>query len=139
VAQLRHQKDAFDHLCAQVVLVGLGSVKDTAAFKERFAVPFAMIADPERRLFAAFHLKRASTGSLLSAGMVVKGLMVMAKGHRMGIPKGDVRQLPGVFIIDTDGRIRFSHYAAGPADHPQPEVLLEKLRSDITPIIQDFT
>jgi hypothetical protein len=41
-----------------------------------------------------------------------------------------VRQLPGVFIIDTAGRIRFSHHAAGPADHPQPGILLEALRSD---------
>ena len=45
----------------------------------------------------------------------------------MGIPKGDVRQLPGVFIIDT-ARIRFSHHASAPADHPQPEALLTVLR-----------
>jgi hypothetical protein len=91
-----------------------------------------MLAYPEKQLFGAVRLKRASTGSMLSAGMVAKGLKVMAKGHSIGIPKGDVRQLPGVFIIDTDGRIRFSHYAAGPADHPKPEILLEKLRSDVT-------
>jgi peroxiredoxin len=131
VAQLRQQKDAFEQLSAQVVLVGLGSVEETAAFKKRFDVPFTMIADPEKRLFRAFRLKRATTGSLLSPGMFAKGLMVMAKGHRMGIPQGDVRQLPGTFIIGTDGRIRFSHHAAGPADHPSPEVLLEKLRSDV--------
>jgi peroxiredoxin len=36
----------------------------------------------------------------------------------MGLPQGDVRQLPGVFVIDTNGKIVFSHYAADPADHP---------------------
>jgi hypothetical protein len=51
----------------------------------------------------------------------------MAKGHQIGIPQGDVRQLPGVFIIDTDGSIRFSHHADGPADHPSPDVLLDVL------------
>jgi len=127
VAQLRRKKEAFDQLGAQVVLVGLGNVAETAAFKERFEVPFTMIADPEKRLFEAFRLKQASVGSLLSAKMVVKGMTAMAKGHTIGKPQGDVRQLPGVFIIDADSRIRFSHYADSPADHPQPEALLDAL------------
>lgn len=54
----------------------------------------------------------------------------MAKGHGLGLHQGDVRQLPGVFIIDSEGRIRFSHHAKEPADNPQPEVLLAALRSD---------
>jgi len=128
VAQLRRKKEAFDQLDARVVLVGLGNVEETAAFKKRFKVPFTMIADPEKRLFRAFRLKQASVGSLLSAKMIVKGVNAMARGHGMGIPKGDVRQLPGVFIIDTASRIRFSHHASAPADHPQPEGLLAVLQ-----------
>jgi peroxiredoxin len=130
VAQLRRQKDAFDRLGAAVVLVGLGNVEQTAEFKKRFNVPFPMIADPEKWLFHAFRLKQASAGALLSAKMVIRGVTAMAKGHGIGVPKGDVRQLPGVFIIDTDGRILFSHHASGPADHPRPETLLEVLRAD---------
>jgi peroxiredoxin len=130
VAQLRRAKDAFDRLGAAVVLVGLGSVEQTAAFKERFDVPFPMIADPQKRLFEAFHLKQASPGALLSAKMLFRGVTALAKGHGIGVPSGDVRQLPGVFIIDPDGRILFSHYASGPADHPQPETLLAVLGAD---------
>ncbi|MCP3951334.1 MAG: redoxin domain-containing protein [Desulfobacterales bacterium] len=125
---MRREKEAFDQLGAGVVLVGLGSVAETAAFKERFSVPFTMIADPEKCLFGAFRLKQASVGSLLSAKMVVKGVGALARGHTMGVPRGDVRQLPGVFIIDTAGIIRFGHYAASPADHPQPEALLAVLK-----------
>ena len=127
---MRREEKAFDQLGARVVLVGLGSVEETAAFKKRFKVPFTMIADPEKRLFKAFRLKQASTGSLVSAKMIFKGLKSMTKGHTMGIPQGDVRQLPGVFIIDTAGRVRFSHYAATPADHPQPHALLDELRKE---------
>jgi peroxiredoxin len=130
VAQLRREKKSFDRLAASVVLVGLGSVEQTAAFKERFDVPFPMIADPEKRLFEAFRLKQASTGALLSAKMVFRGVTAMVKGHGIGAPQGDVRQLPGVFIIGTDGRILFSHHASGPADHPRPETLLAALRAD---------
>lgn len=127
---MRRKKDAFDHLGAAVVLVGSGNVEQTAEFKERFDVPFPMIADPDKQLFEAFRLKQASTVSLLSAKMVLRGVTAMAKGHGIGVPKGDVRQLPGVFIIDTDGRVLFSHHATGPADHPRPERLLAVLRAD---------
>ena len=127
---MRRQADRFERLEAQVVLVGLGSVEETAAFKKRFDVPFTMIADPHQRLYGAFQLKRTSTGSLFSAGMALKGLAAMAKGHGVGLPTGDVRQLPGVFIIDTSGRMRYSHHATDPADHPSPHDLLMALEAD---------
>lgn len=127
---MRQQADQFENHGARVVLVGLGGVEETAAFKSRFDVPFDMIADPHKQLFGAFDLKRASTGSMLSVGMAFKGLTAMAKGHGLGAPSGDVRQLPGVFIIDTNGDIRYSHYAADPADHPSAEALLEVLRAE---------
>jgi peroxiredoxin len=129
VAQLRRKEEQFQQLCARIVLVGLGTVEETAAFKVKFHVPFAMIADPEKRLFKAFQLKQATSKALLSVGMAMKGLSALAKGHGIGIPKGDVRQLPGVFIIDTDGRIRFSHFAKDPADHPAADDLLQFLQS----------
>ena len=127
---MRRKQEQFERLGARVVLVGLGTPEDTAAFKAQFHVPFPMIADPEKRLFKAFQLKRATPKALLSVGMVLRGLSAMARGHGMGVPKGDVRQLPGVFIIDTDGHIRFSHYARGPADHPPAKDLLQFLQAE---------
>jgi len=127
---LRQKAGDFERLGARVVLVGLGTPEATAAFRDQFQVPFAMIADPQKQLFKTFQLKQASLGSLLSVGMAAKGLSAMARGHGIGIPKGDVRQLPGVFIIDSGGRIRFSHYAKDPADHPDPDALLGFLRDD---------
>jgi peroxiredoxin len=131
VAQLRQHKERFGRLGAQVVLVGLGTTGETADFKKNFDVPFPMIADPQKHLFKAFQLKQGSTTDLLSANMLVKGMSAMFKGHRMGVPKGDVRQLPGVFIIDTGGEIRFQHYAKGPADHPDAEDLLQALQREV--------
>lgn len=126
---MRQRKDQFQRLGAQIVLVGLGTPEQTSAFKARFDVPFPMIADPQKRLFKAFELKQAGPKTLLSGGMIMKGVSAMFRGHRMGIPKGDVRQLPGVFIIDTDGRVQFSHFAKGPADHPSADDLLKILHS----------
>lgn len=128
--QLRRREDQFQRLGAQVVLVGLGTPEETADFKEQFQVPFPMVSDSEKRLFRDFDLKQMSPSSMLSVGLAIKGFMTMAKGHHMGVPKGDVLQLPGVFIIDTAGRIRYSHYARDPSDHPDPDSLLNVLQSD---------
>jgi peroxiredoxin len=53
--------------------------------------------------------------------------VAVARGHGIGKPVGDVRQLPGVFIIDPSGTIVFSHFAADPADHPAPDEILAAL------------
>ena len=123
----RHEED-FQRIGARVVLVGLGTTEETAAFRDQFQVPFTLIADPERHLFKAFDLKRAGAAALLSPRMALRGFSAMAKGHVVGVPKGDVRQLPGVFIIDVAGRIRFSHYARDPSDNPSPSALIEAVR-----------
>ena len=126
---MRRRKVRFDALGARVVLVGLGTVEETARFKTQFDIPYDMIADPEKALYRAFDLKQASTGKLLSVGMAVKGVSAILRGHGLGMPKGDVRQLPGVFIIDTGGKLRYRYDAEGPADHPAPEELIEVLQS----------
>jgi peroxiredoxin len=133
VAQLRRREAAFTRLGARVVLVGLGTVRETEIFKTRFDVPFDMLSDPQRRLFKAFELRRGTPSELLSVGTVVKGLSAMFRGYRMGAPQGDVNQLPGVFVIDTAGSVRFSHYARDASDHPDPAVILEVLRTEWNP------
>ena len=124
---MRRAKEQFDQAGAQVVIVGLGTPEQSEEFKNKFQVPFPIISDPEKILYGAFGLKQMSPLGFLSPSLFAKSLSTMAKGHVMGIPAGDVRQLPGVFVINTDGRIEFSHYARDPADHPDPDTILEIL------------
>jgi peroxiredoxin len=124
VAQLRRAKERFDKAGVNVVIVGLGTPEQSEEFRKKFQVPFTIISDHEKSLYRTFGLKQISQQGLLSPSMIIKGLSAMAKGHVMGVPEGDVRQLPGVFIINTDGRIEFSHYAENPADHPDPDTII---------------
>lgn len=125
---MRREKSRFDTAGARVVLVGLGSVAEAAAFKKKLTLPFPVIADPEKKLYAAFDLKRMSPLGLLSPALALRALSALAAGHGVGRPQGDVLQLPGAFIITPTGRVGFSHYAAHPADHPSPEALLAALK-----------
>ncbi len=124
---MRQHEDRMRDAGATLVLVGMGSVRESAAFKERFEIPFPLVADPEGELYRAYDLSRLGPVGLFSVSMLVKGVSAMAGGHRIGRPVGDVRQLPGVFVIDRGGAIRFSHHSAGPEDHPPPEAILAAL------------
>lgn len=110
-----------------MVLVAMGSPAESSAFTREHAVPFEMVCDPERKVYQAFDLEQMAPLGFLSPSVALKGVMAMAKGHGIGVPVGDVRQLPGVFIIDSKGTIVFSHFAADPADHPAPEEILAAL------------
>lgn len=109
--------------------MGMGTPEESAAFEMKFDIPFPLISDPKRQLYQAFGLKTVSTFELLSPSVAFKGILAVTQGHTVGIPIGDVRQLPGVFIIDTDGHIIYSYFASDPSDHPAPDTILEALKA----------
>jgi peroxiredoxin len=129
VAQLRQKITQFEQTGSRVVLVGMGTPEESAAFIKNAGVSFPMISDPKRQLYQAFGLKMAAVLELLSPALTFKALATMARGHSVGLPIGDIRQLPGVFIINTDGQIVYSHVASDAADHPDPEKILTALRA----------
>ena len=126
---MRHAKEAVEAAGGRVVLVGMGTEAQTRAFIERFEVPFPMICDPDQHLYREFAIERMSPLGFLSPTMALRGIAAMAEGHTMGLPEGDVRQLPGVVIIDADGAIQYRHDAENPADHPTPEELIRILKT----------
>ncbi len=129
MAQLRQKKQQFERLGAQVVLVGMGTPEESAAFEMKFAIPFPLISDPKRSLYQAFGLKQVSLPGLLSPTVAIKGMLALARGHTLGVPIGDIRQLPGVFIINTNGQIVYRHIAGDPSDHPDPDSILAALEN----------
>lgn len=124
---MRARKAEFDKAGGRVVLVGMGTPVECAAFLRKLDIPFPMIADPQQALYRQFHLQRMSPLGVLSPAVAIKGLAAVARGAGIGKPIGDVLQLPGVFMIDSDGRIVFSHQPAGPAGHAGPDAILKTL------------
>jgi peroxiredoxin len=127
VAQLRRKKQLFDKAGARVVLVGMGTVAECADFARERDVPFPIISDPAKKLYQAFKLKRMPPWGILSPTLAAKGIAAMGRGHALGKPVGDMLQLPGVFVIDTDGRIVFSRPADDAAGRLDIETILGAL------------
>ena len=129
MAQLRDKAADFEKAGVRVVLVGMGPPKESQEFLKKFELPFEMVCDPERELYGAYGLKRMGVLDFLSPTLALKSLSTLAKGNLVGMPEGDVKQLAGVFIIDTSGHIRFRHLSADPADFPPAEDVLAALEA----------
>ncbi len=110
--------------------MGMGTPEESTSFKEKFDVPFPIISDPGQQVCRAFDLKRMSPLGFFSPAVALKGISAMAQGHTMGLPQGDVRQLPGVFVINADGQSIYRYYAKDPSDHPDPETILEAVETN---------
>ena len=121
---MRRNKKNIEKAGAQVVLVGMGTPSESAEFAAKFNVPFPIVADPGKKLYRKFELKQMSTLGFFSPSVALKGVAAIVGGNGIGRPQGDVRQLPGVFIINTAGQIVFSHFSGDPADHPDLKTIL---------------
>lgn len=98
-------------------------------FCRRRGVPFDCLGDPGREAYAAVGLERGSLKEYLGPRLAVRGLRALRQGAAPGIPKGDVTQRPGTFVVDGEGKVVLAHYNEDSADNPPNERLLEAVRS----------
>ena len=104
--------------------MGLGTPDQAEAFRKQFSLSFPIICDPEKKLYQIYGLGRSSVSRMVSPNVLFKGLKALSRGYTPSVPRGDVMQLPGVFLIDTSGNIRYAHYSKDPSDNPSIETLL---------------
>ena len=122
--QLHRSKAQFENNGFQIILVGLGTPDRAEAFKKQFSLSFPIICDPDKKLYKTFGIGRVSFLSMASPAFLLKGFKTLSRGQPLGIPKDDVLQMPGVFLIDTSGNIRYAHYSKDPSDNPSIGTLL---------------
>jgi peroxiredoxin len=127
---LRDQAERFEEAGAAVVLVGLGRPEQARDFCERRRVPFACVVRPDRAVHRAYGLRRGNLNQL--AGPLVWGpwLRDQLTGKNQGrFGQGDPAQLPGTFVVDTDGVVRFAHRGRRSNDNPANDEVLAALAS----------
>lgn len=122
--QLHRSKKQFEENGFQIVLVGLGTPDRAEAFKKQFSPSLPIICDPEKKLYQTYGLRRGSIAKMASPALLLKGFKTLSRGHIPGALRGDIMQMPGVFLIDTYGNIRYAHYSKDPSDNPSIETLL---------------
>jgi peroxiredoxin len=122
--ELRDLKPEFDRRGATIVVVSLASPRDTSAFAKQLGLTFACVSAADRAAHRAFGVRKGSLPEILGLKVVAAGVRAFFSGHRAGRAKGDVRVLPGTFVVDGAGRIVAAHYGANSADHMKARATL---------------
>jgi len=121
VAQLRSLTDY------NIVFVTLGSVEQTEAFRKKMKSPHKFISDPDKQLHTIFDLQRGGMAQIFNPHTIVRGISALFRGYLNGIPRQDPMQLPGVFVIETDGSVSWEQRAHDAADNPSPGEIKNRL------------
>lgn len=89
-----------------------------------------MLADPERRAYQAFDLKRLSWFRVFSPAALKLYWKLLRGGMKPEHYEGDdIYQSGGDFLIDRKGNILFAHRSQDPADRPSAIALLQAIDS----------
>ena len=114
---------------ADVVAIFQYRAEPTYNFARKRDVPFDCLGDPGREAYHAVGLERGSTREYIGPQLVRGFVRAARKGQFAGVPKGDVAQRPGTFVVDRDGTVAFAHYHEDSADNPDTAELLRVVRS----------
>jgi AhpC/TSA antioxidant enzyme len=102
----------------RVILVGQGNEAEGQAFVNEYWPDVAMICDPDKSLYQAMGLGKGSIYQMFGPSVWACGVRASLKGNFIGKPVGDPWTMPGVFVVDAVGTIRWQHTFDHAGDHP---------------------
>jgi peroxiredoxin len=102
----------------------MGTPSQTAELCRRRQVSFPCLSDPKLAAYKAYGLKRGSAGQVMGPAVMAKAFAATLRGN-WGVQVGqDVFQMPGTFVIDRTGIIRYCHRNRDASDHPSIDSIL---------------
>jgi hypothetical protein len=119
LAQLKQDRAAIEAGGVRIVLVHMTSDEDAQTLFAKYGLDdVPRVADPERKLYEAFELKRGTVAEVIGPKVWWKGFRTaILRGNGFGVPKGDVFQMPGTFLV-ANGEIIRAYRADDSAAHP---------------------
>lgn len=98
-----------------------------AAYGRRHALPFPLLSDGERRVYAAYGMGRAPWWRVYGLRVWNEYLRLYRRGRRLRRIRGDTLQAGGNVVIDAAGSVRLAHVGRDPTDRPAVDALLQAL------------
>jgi hypothetical protein len=129
--QLHRAREQFEEAGVALVLIGQGSPRQAAHFRDRWEIELPVLADRKRESYRAAGAKVATMGELLGPTSFRKGAAkTLGSGGRIrqGRVIGHPAQLGGALVIDRAGAVSWSHMSEDASDNASPEELLEAAR-----------
>jgi peroxiredoxin len=131
VVRLRDERERFEDAGGGIVLIGQGTPSDAVAFTQRMSQPFDCLIDPDRSAYRAYGLPRARPAQVVGPRTALPFLRANLNRQTLqrGLQGGKFMQMPGTFVVDTEGLIRMAHRNRHVADTPPNQRILDVLAS----------
>ncbi|MCA0455980.1 MAG: AhpC/TSA family protein [Chloroflexi bacterium] len=131
LAVLEQHRDQLTAAGFQLLAVGLGEPKHAERYCGKLAPHLTCFADAGNDGYYTWGLRQGTMGELASNGFNVlkASAKALLDGHIQGTATGDAHMLPGTFIIDRDGIIRYAYYSQYAGDDPAIDVLVAEAAS----------
>jgi peroxiredoxin len=113
----------------EVVCVFMYRAAPTRNFCRQREVELECLGDPDREGYHAVGLERGGAKELASPKVALGLLRAARHGAIGGKPEGDTRQMPGTFVVRTDGTVAYAHYNRDQSDNPPMEAVMEAVRA----------
>ena len=126
MVDVRRDYDSLGDAGGELVVITMGDIEQTDQFRRSFDAPFTFLADTEQTAYRAYGLARGTLGQIAGPSVWLPAIKALARGGA-GKPVGDIRQMPGSFVIDRQGIIRYTHYPTHQADRPRPDDIIRVL------------
>jgi peroxiredoxin len=131
VSELRPRLAELVELRVRVTLIGCGTPAQLTDFVERHELgphPLTIYTDPTLSVYKEVGLAR-SLWSTAGPRAAINFLRLLARGHRNGVPQGDVLQQGGTLLVDRGGTVRYCHRSRFIGDHvPLVELMDQVMR-----------
>ena len=118
--QLHRDREDFAAAGARLVIVGQGTPKHAAHFRDQFDLDgLEILVDPDRAAYRAAGAKVGSVTELLGPRSVLKGIRTAATERMVqGPTQGSAAQLGGVLVIAPGGDVAWARMAENAGDNP---------------------
>lgn len=113
---------------AEIAVVTQGTPAENAELAARHGAQFRYLSDPEHRAYRAYGLGRGGFAQVMSPAILFKATLSALRGN-VGRRVGDVFQMPGTFVIDREGIVRFCHRNSNASDNPPNAAVLTVLQA----------
>ncbi len=130
ILELCEQYGAFQNKKAQVILVLQSRVETLRSQTLVKEIPFDVACDPEGRLYELYGVEAAATmGKMLKPNKQLfrKAGQLLRRKLKHGAYEGNEQQLPALFLLDKEGKVRYARYAQSISDLPDAEEMLKLL------------
>lgn len=114
----------------QLLAVGLGEAKHAERYCGKLAPSLTCFASTTNDPYYAWGLYQGSREQLAEHGMDIMkaSFKALLNGQIQGGATGDTHMLPGTFIVDRDGIIRYAYYGQYAGDDPAFDVLFDQAK-----------